>query len=104
MTTGLFPGEDTDDQQALIQIDRDGRSIRAMTAITYPANGVDTGPRSRPAPGGLRIDAGNRALMIGWRNWQYQPFQGFLNRDMTIARYTAEDSMFANGFGGDYAD
>jgi len=43
-------------------------------------------------------------VMFGWRNWQFQPQQGFLNRDMTVARFVAEDSMFANGFGGAYAD
>jgi hypothetical protein len=102
MTAGLYPEEYTDYQQALIQVDAHGRGVRALTAITFPANGVDTGARSRPS--GVRVDARNRTLMFGWRNWQFQPQQGFLNRDMTAARFSAGDSIFANGFGGAYTD
>jgi hypothetical protein len=102
MTAGLYPEEYTDYQQALIQVDPHGRTARALTAITFPSNGVDTGARSRPS--GVLVDARNRTLMFGWRNWQFQPQQGFLNRDMTAARFVAGDSIFANGFGGAYAD
>lgn len=102
MTAGLYPDEYTDYQQALLQVDARGHGARALTAITFPANGVDTGARSRPS--GVLVDARNRTLMFGWRNWQFQPQQGFLNRDMTVARFVAGDSIFANGFGGTYAD
>ncbi|HEY0178012.1 MAG TPA: hypothetical protein VGC30_00075 [Dokdonella sp.] len=104
MTAGLFPDDYTDYQQALIQVDRRAHAVRALTAITFPSNGIDTAARSRPAPQGVFVDERNRTVLIGWRNWQYQPRQGLFNRDMTVARFTAEDSLFANGFGGAYAD
>lgn len=100
---GLFPADPSDHQQALVEFTRNGRGVRSEIEITFPSNGINTGPRSRPA--GVLVDDQNRSLMWGWRNWEFQTQpQLILNRDITLSRFIDTDAIFGNGFGGVYAD
>jgi hypothetical protein len=99
---GLDPADSTDHQQSLVEFSTDGLRATSAIAFTFPSNGINTASRSFPK--GVVVDADNRALIWGWRNWEFTQGPFVLNRDMTMSRYLDDDAVFGNGFGGTYAD
>jgi hypothetical protein len=103
-TDGLLPGDFSGvHQQAVLDYSPNGRTLRSEFARIIPSNAIDTGAASRPV--GILVDAQNRSLMWGWRNWQFVTHPPYIfDRDITVSRFIDSDAIFGNGFSGSYAD
>lgn len=97
--TNLFPAQNAPIcHSALLQTDRNGHTIRALQEFFYVSDAVDTATCSMPITQGVLIDDRNRTLVYGARNWQSIPRNGINDVDVTLTRFTAEDSLFFSGF------
>lgn len=83
---------------ALLQTDRNGNTIRALQEFFYVSDATDTATCSTPVTQGVLVDERNRTLVYGSRTWQSLPRNGINDLDVTLTRFTAEDSLFSSGF------
>jgi hypothetical protein len=100
---GVVPDNELSHQETLLDFSPDGRLMRSGYYSIIPSNAIDTGAFSHPI--GVLVDAQNRSLMWGWRDWQFLNHPPYIHdRDMTLSRFVDTDAIFANGMGGAYAD
>jgi len=99
--TNLFPAQNAPIcHSALLQTDRNGNTIHALQEFFYVSDAVDTATCSMPITQGVLIDDQNRTLVFGSRAWKSIPRNGINDIDVTLTRFTAEDSLFSSGFEG----
>ncbi|GEM_PF-2004730 len=85
--------------QAVVQFDRNGGTLHAMSVLDFAASTTaDKGSWGSH----LFLDGGGRVVTAGYRCWKkgaVGPLTLCIDQDMTAARFIANDTLFADGFG-----